>query len=194
MHMQVSDEQLVEAVQAGDPEAATELVDRHYAAIYAFLRRLSGTDTEAADLTQRTFSRVWQAISRFGGRSTLKSWLHGIARHIWLDWLRRNHRETSLPDVWWAGLTDPAPGPDEAASRTDLSACLYAAVDDLPEELRTTVHLHYYQGLTLQETADSLEIAGSTVKHRLRSAIGRLRTALTDSLPAATPLSIPTRP
>jgi RNA polymerase sigma-70 factor (ECF subfamily) len=187
MLMQVSDEQLAQAVQAGDPAAATELVDRHYAAIYAFLRRLCGTDTEAADLTQRTFSRVWQAIAGFGGRSSLKSWLHGIARHVWLDWLRRNHhRETTASEAWWDSLTDPAPGPDETASRTDLSATLYTAVDELPEELRTTVHLHYYQGLTLQETADSLEIATSTVKHRLRTAIRHLRTALTDPVPSRT--------
>ncbi|MCP5520236.1 MAG: RNA polymerase sigma factor [Verrucomicrobiales bacterium] len=188
MLMQGSDEQLVPAVQAGDPDAATELVDRHYAAIYAFLRRLSGTDAEAADLTQRTFSRVWTAIARFGGRSTLKSWLHGIARHVWLDWLRQNHREVAVAETWWNDLADSAPAPDETASRSDLSTTLYAAVDDLPEELRTTVHLHYYQGLTLQDTADSLEIATSTVKHRLRTAIGHLRTALADPTPSATVL------
>lgn len=191
--MQAGDEQLVQAVQAGDAEAAAELVDRHYAAIYAFLRRLARTDADAADLTQRTFARVWPALPRFAGRSSLKSWLHGIARHVWLDWLRGNHRETSASDAWWAALTDPAPTPDEAVSRVDLSESLYAAVDDLSEDLRTTVHLHYYQGLTLQETADAIEIATSTVKHRLRAAITRLRTALADPSPTLSSLPNPIR-
>lgn len=192
--MEPGDRQLVQAAQAGDPEAAAQLVDRHYAAIYAFLRRLARTDADAADLTQRTFSRVWRALPRFAGRSSLKSWLHGIARHVWLDWLRGNHHEASAPDAWWAGLSDPSPGPDESASRTDLAASLYAAVDDLPEDLRATVHLHYYQGLTLRETADAAEIATSTVKHRLRTAITRLQAALADPSPAMRSLANPVHP
>ena len=67
------------------------------------------------------------------------------------------------------------PGPDETAARNDLSAVTYAAVDSLDAELRDTIHLHYYQELTIQETADALSIATSTVKYRIRQALSQLQ-------------------
>ena len=59
--------------------------------------------------------------------------------------------------------------------RADLRATLFTAVDRLEPDLRDTIHLHYYQDLTLQETADALGVATSTVKYRLRQALGELQ-------------------
>jgi RNA polymerase sigma-70 factor (ECF subfamily) len=70
---------------------------------------------------------------------------------------------------------------------TDLAATLYAAVDRLEPAVRDTVHLHYYQGLTLEETADALGLATSSVKYRLRSAVQQLQRRLTGE-PALAPL------
>jgi RNA polymerase sigma-70 factor (ECF subfamily) len=81
--MRTDDQSLIEAARRGELPAATELVDRHYAPLFAFLRRLSGSDDAGAELTQRTFTRVWPALDRFAGRSTLSSWLHGIAFHVY---------------------------------------------------------------------------------------------------------------
>ena len=61
---------------------------------------------------------------------------------------------------------------------------VYTLVDKLDAELRETVHLHYYQGLTLQETADAMGTATSTVKYRLRQALAKLQ----DELVAEAPL------
>ena len=65
--------------------------------------------------------------------------------------------------------------PDETSARSDLAAKLYECVDALETDLRDTIHLHYYQELTLQETADALGIATSTVKYRLRHALAELQ-------------------
>jgi RNA polymerase sigma-70 factor (ECF subfamily) len=176
--MQADDQQLADAVRGGDRAAAAELVERHYAAIYAYLRRLAGSETEAADLTQITFTRVWQALPGFAGRSALRGWLHGIAHHVYLDWRRRNGRLESRPDEWWLAHADERLGPDRLAADGDLAATVYAAVDGLDPDLRGTVHLHYYQGLTLEETAAALDIASSTVKYRLRQALDRLQQRL----------------
>ncbi len=61
----------------------------------------------------------------------------------------------------------------------------------LASDLRVTVHLHYYQGLTLQETAAALEIATSTVKHRLRRAVNQIREELGESNRSASRRVIP---
>lgn len=170
--------QLVEAARQGSRPAAGRLVEEYYQRVFAFLRRLSGNDADAADLTQRTFAKVWQALPGFEGRSTVSSWIHGIARHVYLDWRRADRRAEAQSDEWWTACASDGPQPDELVLRADMGAVVYAAVDRLEPDLRDTVHLHYYQELTLQETADALGIAASTVKYRLRLALEALQKAL----------------
>ncbi|MEI2724526.1 MAG: sigma factor [Verrucomicrobiota bacterium] len=66
-------DQLVENARRGDKAAANQLIKSFYERIYAFLRRLAANDADAADLTQRTFGRVWQALPTFAGRSSFSS-------------------------------------------------------------------------------------------------------------------------
>lgn len=166
---------LAEAARRGDKAAATRLIELFYERIYAFLRRLAGNDTDAADLTQRTFSRVWQALPTFAGRSSFSSWIHGIAHHVYVDWRRADRRIEPRSSEWWDARVSTGPTPDETVANTDLAAALFALVDRLEHDLRETIHLHYYQELTLQETADALGIATSTVKYRLRQALAELQ-------------------
>jgi RNA polymerase sigma-70 factor, ECF subfamily len=173
--MKTEADALVKRIGQGDQVAAVDLVDLFYERIYAFLRRLCYNDADAADLTQRTFSRVWQALPGFSGRASVGSWIHSIAYHCYVDWRRANRPTEDRPPEWWAACVSSTPLPDEAASRNDLSAVTYAAVDALPPELRDTIHLHYYQELTIQETADALSIATSTVKYRVRQALIELQ-------------------
>jgi RNA polymerase sigma-70 factor (ECF subfamily) len=176
--MEPDTNQLVEKARCGDPAAAGELIELFYERIYAFLRRLAANDADAADLTQRTFGRVWQALPGFAGRSSVASWMHSIAYHAYVDW-RRNDRHTEpRTDAWWAARPDPEPTPDVIASHTDLATTVYGSVDQLEPDLRQTVHLHYYQELTLRETADAMGVAASTVKYRLRQALAALQKKL----------------
>jgi RNA polymerase sigma-70 factor, ECF subfamily len=173
--MEPDAKQLVERARGGDRTAAAELIGLFYERIYAFLRRLTANDADAADLTQRTFSRVWQALPTFEGRSSVASWIHSIAYHAYVDWRRADRHTEPRPDEWWAARPAPEARPDEVVSRTDLAATVYGLVDELEPELRHTVQLHYYQDLTLQETADVLGVATSTVKYRLRQALAELQ-------------------
>jgi RNA polymerase sigma-70 factor (ECF subfamily) len=172
--------QRVAAACQGDRAAAVELVEAFYERIYAFLRRLAGNDADAADLTQRTFARVWKALPTFEGKSAVSSWMHGIAYHVYVDWRRVERHGEPRSDEWWSARSTDAVGPDELLARTDLSGVVFAAVDRLAVELRETVHLHYYQELTLQETAEALGVATSTVKYRLRLALTQLQKTLNE--------------
>ena len=171
-------EALATRAQAGEREAAVELIELFYERIYAFLRRLTANETEAADLTQRTFARVWQALPTFAGRSSVGSWIHGIAYHVYVDWRRVAHRLEPRSSEWWDTHPANQASPDEAASRNDFNRTVYDLVDGLGTDLKETVHLHYYQELTLQETADAMGVATSTVKYRLRQALAELQKKL----------------
>ena len=171
--------QLVERARCGDGAAATELIGLFYERIYAFLRRLTANDADAADLTQRTFTRVWQALPTFAGRSSVASWIHSIAYHAYVDWRRADRRTEPRTDQWWEARPTAESQPDEIVANTDMAATVYGTVHELEPDLRDTVQLHYYQDLTLQETADAMGVATSTVKYRLRQALAELQRKLT---------------
>ena len=175
--------QLCQRAQAGDTDAATELIAGFYQRIYAYLRRLCASDEDAADLTQKTFAKAWAALNTFAGKSSFSTWLHAIAHHVWLDWRRQHHPTEFQSDEWWAGCAAPTSTPLEDTSGRDLARQLYGLVDQLEDATRQTVHLHYYQGLSIAETAEVLGIATSTVKYRLRTALDFLRPRLTETRP-----------
>jgi len=177
--MSDSANQLIERARAGDRAAAGRLIEQFHARIYAYHRRLTGDAIDAEDLTQQTFAKAWQSMDRFAGRSTVSAWLHGIAYHVFVDGLRRRKPTESRDEEWWAACPDPFGHFAELADR-DSVAAVWRAADQLPDELRQTVHLHYYQELTLQETAHALGIAVSTVKHRLQTGIGHLQELLAE--------------
>jgi RNA polymerase sigma factor (sigma-70 family) len=131
-----------------------------------------GDERAATRLIGEFYERIYAFLRRLSGR------MHGIAHHVYVDWRRADRRGEPRTDEWWEACPAPGPGPAELAASADLAHALYAAVDHLEPDLRSTVHLHYYQDLTLQETADALGISASTVKYRLRSALDELQASL----------------
>ena len=176
-------ERLCAQAISGDRNAASELVTLFYERIYAYFRRLCRNEEDAADLTQKTFLKVWAALGSFQNRSSFSTWLHGIAHHVYVDEWRKKNFSDSQTDEWWESRASDGPSPFEDASDRDLASQLYALVEQLEEETRETVHLHYYQGLSLSETAEVLNIATSTVKYRLRAALDLLRARAAEPKP-----------
>jgi RNA polymerase sigma-70 factor, ECF subfamily len=168
-------DQLCKAAQAGDFAAASELVGSFYEKIFAYFRRLCGREEDAADLTQKTFAKVWSSLASYGGRSTFSTWLHGIARHVYVDWRRKKDVLSGADPTWWEIQPDPQASPFESASQHELATQLYALVEKLDEDAREAIHLHYFQELTLDQTAEVLGVALSTVKYRLRRALDFLK-------------------
>ena len=151
----------------------------YYADVYAYLRRLCGSRHDAEDLTQQTFLKVWSSLGGFNGHSKFSTWLYRIAHNTYLDWLRKNAgRMQANPEKWWQDCIDENPGPFANLAERQLALRLYEAVDKLEEDKKQVVHLHYYQGLSIRETAKVLNIATSTVKYRLREVMKILRIKL----------------
>lgn len=161
--------------QNGDFAAASELIALFYQRIFAYLRRLCPNEEDAADLTQRTFSKAWSSLGSFAGRSSFSTWLHGIAYHVYLDWRRSANPAQAQSEEWWRSRAADEPGPDEDAAAREAAEQLYAWVEQLEDGQKQVVHLHYYGDLSLSETAEALGIATSTVKYRLREALEVLR-------------------
>ena len=170
---------LCRRVKKADKNAASELLKIYYADIYSYLRRLCGSRHDAEDLTQQTFLKVWSSFDGFKGRSKFSTWLYRIAHNTYIDWQRKNSRGTqSCPDQWWQECIDQNSGPFTNLAERQLAQRLYEAVDLLDEDKKHVVHLHYYEGLSIRETAKVLDIATSTVKYRLREVMKILKDKL----------------
>jgi RNA polymerase sigma-70 factor, ECF subfamily len=162
-------------VELGDRELCEGLLRLHYKPIYAYLRRLCGNTEEAQDLSQETFAKVWKALTVQRRSGNLRAWIYCIARNTWLDSRRKSGRMESRSDDWWESLPDPDNNERSAMEDREIVEILARKVKDLAKDRREAIILHYYQGLTLRETAEVLEVATSTVKYRLREAIKTLR-------------------
>jgi len=170
---------LCRRAKKADKNAASELLKIYYEDIYSYLRRLCGGRHDAEDLTQQTFLKVWSSLDSFKGYSRFSTWLHRIAYNTYIDWQRRNvHGTQGCPDQWWKECVDTNPGPFVNVAERQTAQRLYEAVDQLDEDRKQVIHLHYYQGLSLKETARVLEIATSTVKYRLREVFKILKQKL----------------
>jgi RNA polymerase sigma-70 factor (ECF subfamily) len=167
---------LLRRIAAGDAEALGRLYDLHAGLVNALALRILRDSGEAEDVVQETFVQAWRQADRFDpSRGSPAAWLSTIARTRALDRLRR--RASRREDT-------PATLP-EAVSRARTEDCLAvrAALSRLSSAQRHVLELAYYEGLTQTEISSRLGQPLGTVKTRMRTAVIRLREALTP-LPA----------
>ena len=169
---------LLAAIRGGDRSAAEELVERTYSAVFASLYRMCGDRDLAADLTQETYRKAWEALAGFDGRSQFFTWLYRIAYTTFLNAIRRPRRLTSLDAPDAPEMRDDAPPVDQLLSNEEDAERLRAAVLQLPEDLRFTVTAHFWGGLAVKEIARIENITGVAVRKRLHKAFGILEATL----------------
>ncbi len=185
-----SDEDLLIAFRDGKRDAFGELVRRYQRELYGYLRRYLGDDHLADDVFQNTFLQVYVKSNQYEAGRPVRPWLYTIATNQAVDALRRNgrHPTTSLDQtVREAGdgelrslmelLVSNACSPLDHVQADERRLVVRAAVDQLPDFLRSVVVLAYYQGLKYREIADILEIPVGTVKSRLHAALVKLQEA-----------------
>jgi len=175
-----SDESLMAAVMHGSHDAFAELVDRHYSLILGYLYRHSGGDRLLAeDLTQETFLRLLRKPGYEHGRP-FRPWLYAIASHLAHDHFKsaavRHH--TVYDAATDRAAAAMAPDPEDQVLAADETRAVAAAIGQLAEEYRATLLLRFYNGLSLAEIAEALDIPLGTVKSRLSVGTRRLREAL----------------
>jgi RNA polymerase sigma-70 factor (ECF subfamily) len=172
------DEGLLAGFVEGNDAMFAELVRRYERPLYGLIARFSGAQSEAADLFQETFIRVFQHAESFGGRSRFRTWLYAIALNVCRGYGRkRKHLAEELPDCDTMPQTG-RPGPDGVAADHETGERIAAAVSRLPAEQREVFVLRAYEDLTYDEIARVVERPIGTVKSQMRLALRKLRAAL----------------
>lgn len=173
---------LVAALAAGDREAAERLVESTYRTVFGLLRRLCGDPDLAADLTQESYRKAWDALSGFDGRSQFSTWVCRIAYNTFLNHLRRPRRLVSMDEGFEATVPDPAPSADEIVGQAAEGDRLRRAVLALPEDLRYTVTALFWGDLPVKEVARQEGITTVAIRKRLKKALQILARTLEEDV------------
>ncbi len=153
-----------------DQEAFRQLVSHHQSPVRQFLRRLAGPDHgRADDLAQETFLKAYRYLHSYRGEGRFLSWLLKIAYQEFVKDLRRH--KLDLASTPAELIPDQVRPHGTLESRMTVNQML----KDLGAEERAAVVLHYQEGLTHAEIADTMAIPLGTVKTHLRRGVAKLR-------------------
>jgi RNA polymerase sigma-70 factor, ECF subfamily len=181
--------QIVRRCMDGDSGAWAELVREHHRRVYSLCYRFTGNPTDAEDLTQDVFLKVYSNLTSFDmSRGSLQVWITTMTRNLLVDNFRRtrNLRATGSLDEGWDSaeelkpldrLTAGGPSQHERAAQKELAKMVQNALSKVSSELREAVILRDLQDLDYKEIAQVLGIPEGTVKSRIsrgRAELARL--------------------
>lgn len=181
------DTQDIARLAAGDDAALNDLMGRHAEKLYQYLLRSLGDESDAADLAQEAFVRVYQNRAVFRSGRKFSTWLYAIASNLVRDryrW-RSRHPTVSLEtapaeaDASLENLDGRAEArPDRNLQTRERSEAVREAVGELPEELRQPLILSFYEDLPHAEIAEILNCSPKAVEMRIYRARQQLRKSL----------------
>lgn len=156
-----------------------ELVRQHHALLYRYAYRLSGSATDAEDLTQETYLQACRKLDQLRDASRAKGWLCTILRNRYLKRLR----DKEPGDTRLSGTLEQIaePNPVEADRFGIDSEQLQTALNALPESFRSPLILFYFEEFSYQEIADQMSVPVGTVMSRLSRAKAHLRQELLEA-------------
>ena len=168
-----ADTQLVERCMSGQESAWEDLVKVHTKRVYSICYRFTGSDTEAQDLTQEVFLRIFRNLKSFrSGEGSFQVWLGRLTRNLLIDNYRRTRGERATESIeeqlpMLEERTAMSARTDGMLAGREASELLQKALEKLSPELRETVILRDLEELEYKEIAQVLQVPEGTVKSRL---------------------------
>ncbi len=181
------DVHLMMAFQDGNQEAFAQLIRRNQHKVFSVIFRFLGDRTEAEDLAQEVFLRVYRTAGRYEPTAKFSTWIYRIATNISLNAIRNRSRFHTISlevrqddnEDFHRDIPDTNdPGPDDAMSQEELARVVMSAIEQLPEQQRAAIILNKYEGLSYEDVAKILACSVMAVK----SLLSRARTNLKSKL------------
>lgn len=176
---------MLQAVADGDKTALAGLYRALEKPVYRFIFKKLNDPFEAADILHEVFMEVWRSAAKFEGRSTVKTWVFGIAYRKTMDHFRKHKRVTPSDDL-----------PEQVDDAPDAATCLAAAqeaehlrfcIEGLKTDHRTAIELAFFEDMSYGEISAVVDAPENTIKTRvfhakkllLRCLSGRMKEAVT---------------
>lgn len=159
----------------GDANAFETLMGAYEKKIYALCLRMMGNPHDGEDAAQEVMLRIWRTIGQYRFESAFSTWVYRVTASCCMDAIRKrqHHEQPSLEEMGEASGFDPADGgetPQEQTERKETRSAIQQAIAAVPEGMREVFLLRDVHGLSVEETAQALQIAQGTVKSRLARA------------------------
>jgi RNA polymerase sigma-70 factor (ECF subfamily) len=180
---------LVRQCMAGDQQAWQQLVVTQHRRIYAICYRFTGSSSDAEDLTQEVFLKLYRNLPSFDTqKGSFQTWITTLARNLLVDHFRRTRLERATDSLdasisndddsngqtMGDRLADPRPSQEAHASGLELKAKIQQALAQLSPELREAVVFRDLEDMDYKEIAQVLRIPEGTVKSRISRGRGEL--------------------
>jgi RNA polymerase sigma-70 factor (ECF subfamily) len=194
------DQRLIESLRRGSEQAYEELLARFQQPVYTLAARLLDNPSEASDVVQEVFLKVFRNIDHFRGQSTLKTWIYRITvneAHNARRWFFRHRRREVELDTdpqeqrnWRETIRDSGRSPFDVAFENERMGMVEAALERINPSFRDAVVLRDIVDLSYEEIADVLAVSLGTVKSRILRGREALREELAGNLAANRPLRL----
>ncbi len=175
MQANLLDAELVKRVQAGDTGAFDVLVQKYQHKVINLVGRFVSDKAECQDIAQDAFIKAFRAIGKFRGDSQFYTWLYRIAANTAKNHLASRARKSPSYSVdvddaehyeGESGLKEYA-NPENLLLTDEIRATIFAAIEKLPEDLRSAITLREIDGLSYEEIADVMDCPIGTVRSRI---------------------------
>ncbi|TMW70162.1 RNA polymerase sigma factor SigX [Alteribacter natronophilus] len=163
-------------------EEFERLYETYHQALFQYLFYMVRNRETAEELVQEVYIKVLHSYKGFEGKSSEKTWLYSIAKHVAIDWMRSQNRKKRK----WLGkqyelserafeMRDPSPLPDEIVEQNDDVQHVYRMMEKCTEDQKQVLILRYIQSMSIQETAAVLDWTESKVKTTQHRAVKALK-------------------
>ncbi|PWU05623.1 MAG: RNA polymerase subunit sigma-24 [Verrucomicrobia bacterium] len=170
---EISDTELMTGVQAGHEECLQALIERHQTRVIGIVVQMLGDESEAEDLAQQVFVRVWKSAKRYVPTARFTSWLLTITRNLTFNEIRRRQRcklvaggaemEQTMQPLEDVSVLSPA----QKILDWEMQEMIQAAIERLPKPQRLALVLRRYEELPYEDIAQILGTSLPAVKSML---------------------------
>lgn len=173
-----------------DEEAFEELITRHQNAVIGTVNKMLGNSSDAEDIAQQVFIRIWKSAPRYKPKAKFTTFLFTITRNLVFNESRRRSRKKEYSidereDDFHLQTPDPqTASPAEGVLHNELQKTVDEAINSLPEKQRMAVILRRYENMAYDEIGRILELSTPAVKSQLFRARNTLRESLQQYLDA----------
>jgi len=183
--MEASDAEAVALARSGDAEGFRVLVERHGRSLFRLAYRMTGSEEDAEDAVQETFLRAYRRLDGFEERANVGSWLYRIAANCAYDVLRtRRRRGGEVPaddpasGETAASVPSADPSPDRLVSSAEVRKRVHSAMSRMSTLERSAFVLRHFEGWTIEEIGQALDLERSAAKHSIFRAVRKVREVL----------------
>ena len=181
-----TDEQLVKSYLKGQEACLEMLLQRHMPGLFNFVFKYTHNQSEAEDVTQEAFVKIWKNLKKFNPKYKFKTWAYTIAKNTALDSLKKKGftaltNDDKTEDVALSkALVSPDPLPEQLMMSIDDAGMVNRAMQKLPPKYRQVIDLYYHGQFNFREIAGMLKESINTIKTRHRRAVIHLKKEISE--------------